>query len=174
MRDMVLALGCSFTDPLFISGADIHHHLRAGWKMWPKIFTDKLSKRDGIEYELVNRGKSGAGQDWCATEFFEEWMNNKKRLKVVLWGGTSWYRMMHITNKARFGATDFSDPKWYNEDELKSRLERMKTDGMYEYVKSVALSLRNRGSLLRIARKNINLLLSIKDMCETKDIDFMY
>ena len=85
MRDTILALGCSFTDPNFKAGnvpADFPNHLKGGWKVWPEIFRDRLSERDGVEYKVMNIGKSGSGMDWHANAFFQHWTDYKKDIKA--------------------------------------------------------------------------------------------
>ena len=74
MRDVILALGCSFTDPNFRAGnvpSEFPEHLRGGWKMWPEIFTDRLSERDGKKYKLSYK-QSRAYTDYL----FESTKNN--------------------------------------------------------------------------------------------------
>lgn len=177
MKNTILALGCSFTDPDFRVGfvpADFPEHLKGGWKMWPEVFRDRLSERDGVKYKLINAGQSASGMDWHANEFFQHWMDYKNDLKVVLWGGSSWYRFYHITNKQRYAATDLADPKFYSDQRLNERIDRMKGDGMYEYTKSVALTLDSHEARKEIARKYISMLIGIKDLCESNNVDFMF
>ncbi len=182
MRNTILALGCSYTDPNYRAyhsfiPADFPEHLKGGWKMWPEVFRDKLSERDGVEYKLINAGKSASGMDYQANEFFQHWVDYKNDLKIVLWGGTSWHRLYHITNKQRYSITDLADPKKPHikkENYLNKRIERMKADGMYEYAKSVALTLNSHEARKEIVRKYISMLVGIKDLCESNNVDFMF
>ena len=178
MRDTILALGCSFTDEKFRAANvpdDFPEHLKGGWKVWPEVFRDRLSERDGVEYKVMNIGKSGSGMDWHANEFFQHWTDYKNDIKIVLWGGSSWYRFYHMTTKERFAATDLSDPKFYNspEEAINKRIDRMKKCGMYEYTKSVAFSLNSHKAREEIAKKYMSMVVGIKDLCESTGVDFM-
>ena len=54
-KKIILATGCSFTDPNFKS---MFKHLpdeqRSGWPLWPELLRRKIEKETGESYELIN------------------------------------------------------------------------------------------------------------------------
>ena len=69
-----MALGCSFTDPNYHcddpSAKHLPENLKGGWPMWPEIFTERLSKKDNVEYTLINRGQSGSSMEYSSKNSF--------------------------------------------------------------------------------------------------------
>lgn len=92
-KPIILATGCSFTDPKFCSR---HNHLpdekRGGWPMWPELIKEKIEKETGISYDLINLARSGGSQDWVFNTCLDTLSGYDGRIKIVLVGGTQWMR----------------------------------------------------------------------------------
>ena len=88
-KPIILATGCSFTDPKFCSR---HKHLpdekRGGWPMWPELIKEKIEKETGISYDLINLARSGGSQDWVFNTCLDTLSGYDGRIKIVLVGGT--------------------------------------------------------------------------------------
>lgn len=56
MKKILIASGCSYTDPNFKS--EFHSEMDCSWPMWPEILSEKL------DMECVNLGQSGQGQEY--------------------------------------------------------------------------------------------------------------
>ena len=176
MRDVVLALGCSFTDPNFRADnvpSEFPEHLRGGWKMWPEIFTDRLSERDGKKYKLVNLGKSGTSMQYAFRMFFEQWSAKKQFLKVVLWGGTQWSRLEHETRNFNTSISLFDDNRMRYAN-YKKDTNYLKLNGMYEYVKFLAEDTKSDNSYIKNISVTLNKLVAVADLCRAYDIDFIF
>ena len=180
MRDIVLALGCSFTDANFRADnvpSEFPEHLRGGWKMWPEIFTDRLSERDGKKYKLVNLGKSGTGMHYSYRKFLEQWTVKKEFLKVVLWGGTQWSRIEHETRRINSSVNWFDDNRInFHEDGNyhEENMNRLKLNGLYEYVKFLAGDTKSDKSYMKNLSLNLNRLVAVRDLCQAYEVDFIF
>ena len=92
-KKIILATGCSFTDPNFKS---MLKHLpdeqRSGWPLWPELLQRKIEKETGESYELINLARSGAGNDWVFDRCLDAISEHGNKIKIVLVGGTQWQR----------------------------------------------------------------------------------
>ena len=142
-----------------------------GWPMWPQIFKEKLSERDGIEYKLINAGLSGSGMDYSAEKFFENWIKYKDSLKIVLWGGTGYFRFRQFDNGNKMHAwveiQNFADDKSRKEKFLKYQVQG-------NYAKYIASSTKDKTIYLRRSKVNHEMIVSIRDLCESYNVDFLY
>ncbi len=174
-RNIILALGCSFTDANFRADNvpdDFPEHLRCGWKMWPEIFTDRLSERDGKKYKLINAGKSGSSNEYAFRMFFEQWSTKREFLKIVLWGGTMWWRLEHVTRNINVALSHFDD----NNSQLgwKRTDNHMKLNGLHEYVKFLASDTRSDKSFMKNLSLTLNKLVAVRDLCQAYEVDFIF
>ena len=165
MKNMILALGCSFTDKNFKSSmlpANYPNEIKSGWPMWPQIFTERLIERDQKDYELRNVAKSGASMDYCVEKFFENWIVYKDRLKVVLWGGTNYFRLENFATGEKIMINQFSD---------ESKAKKTITDA---YLLDLARRTTSKQIYIRQAKINHERIVSIRDLCEGYNVDFLY
>jgi hypothetical protein len=56
MKKILIASGCSYTDPNFKS--EFHPEMDCSWPMWPELLAEKL------DMECINLGQSGQGQEY--------------------------------------------------------------------------------------------------------------
>jgi len=188
-RDIVLGLGCSFTSPTFMAEDvpdDFPEHLKGGWKMWPEIFTDKLSEKDGKRYNHINLGRSGTSMDYSARKFFEAWAEYKDKIKIVLWGGTNFFRLEHFgkwdvyTSLARY-------EDWADEERMMSAKEitqwvkvekqwdaNLKEGGGNGYLLELCRLTKKDEIYEKQTNINFNRIMAIKDLCESNGVKFMY
>lgn len=62
-QKILLAAGCSYTDPNFLSRDEtIPNHQKGGWKMWPELVAEELNLK------CVNYGRSGRCNDYILQE----------------------------------------------------------------------------------------------------------
>ena len=83
-KKILLASGCSYTDPNFKSDAStLPPERRSGWKMWPQIMAEQL------DLQTVNVGKSGKGNEWISKSILSNIIKYGDRIEkvVVLWTG---------------------------------------------------------------------------------------
>ena len=175
MRDVILSLGCSYTTAGFVSSQsslkDAPASVKGPWKMWPQIFTERLSERDQFKYTLINTGKSGSGMDFAGEKFFENWIKYKDRLKVVLWGGTGYFRFQSLHNgNINIQLQHFSDDKLGNDRSYFAFFKK----GELGYIEALASRTKDDALYLRQVKINHERLVCIKDLCESNDVHFIY
>ena len=69
-KNIILAAGCSFTDPNFKSLVKhLPHNERGGWPMWPELLQREIEKETGESYKLINLARSGASNDVIFKKF---------------------------------------------------------------------------------------------------------
>lgn len=79
-KPLMIAGGCSFTDPNFKSLA--HPELDTSWDKWPAIFAKQYN------YDLINVGRSGAGNEYIADTIIDAVNKNQDvKLVMALWSG---------------------------------------------------------------------------------------
>ena len=91
-RDLLIAGGCSFTDPGFMTyDTTVPKNERGPWPMWPEHLANHLSLR------CMNVGLSGSGADNIFNSVFESISKNKGRVHTVaiLWSDCSRSQMYH-------------------------------------------------------------------------------
>ncbi len=179
MRNVILSLGCSFTDENFWSNivpSDYPDEIKGGWPMWPELFTKMLSERDSVEYKNVNLGKSGSGMDRMFWEFAEFWSKNNSKIKAVLWGGSSWLRFSHFVNNHNLNLAMYCDKDAVNMNGRYASGYRKVTAsfGVDEYMEYIIKSTKEDTVFLKQAKINLNKLLMMRDLCESNSIDFMF
>ena len=67
MKKILLVSGCSWCDPGFKS--DHHPNMWVKWPKWPEILAEKL------DMELINLGRSGAGNEYISVSIVERIMS---------------------------------------------------------------------------------------------------
>ena len=96
-KKIILATGCSFTNPNFFStNKHVPEEKRGGWPMWPELLQRKIEKETGESYELINLARSGASNDWIFNTFLDTMSKHGDRIKIVLVGGSQWMRTQVI------------------------------------------------------------------------------
>lgn len=93
-KKILLATGCSFTDPDFFSeDCSIPDDQRSGWKMWPELMADELG------LECVNRGRCGRGADHILDSIVGEIAihGNKIDTVAILWSGCDRSPLFDVT-----------------------------------------------------------------------------
>ena len=178
-RNEIVSLGCSFTDENFKSNivpVDYPDEIKGGWPMWPELFTKMLSEKDGVEYKNVNLGKSGSGMDYCYTELASYWSKNNSKIKVVLWGGSSWLRFHHFVNNHNLNLAMYADKDAVNlNGRYASGYRKItKSFGVDEYMEYIVKSTKEDTVFLKQGRINLNKLLMVRDLCKSNDVIFMY
>ena len=182
MRDTILSLGCSYTDTNFKARGrllkDVPASVTGGWPMWPQIFTERLSERDQVQYKLVNAGKAGTSMDFATEKFFENWLKYKDRLKVVLWGGTSYFRLEHFANGKKMAVNHFQDGRQYDSVGINPNYEKVDATirelGCSDYLKNLAMRTKDKEMYLRQAKVNHERIVAIRDLCESNDVHFIF
>ena len=112
-KNVLLASGCSYTDPRFITpDKNIPESESGPWPMWPEI----LGKRYNMA--VINKGLSGAANKYIFDSIVDEIHTNENIKKVVVvW--SSWDRfktMAHIEHFPLAAATDL-----YHKDFIRNR-----------------------------------------------------
>lgn len=181
MKDVILTLGCSYTDPNFKSKnrllEDAPPSVVGGWPMWPQIFTEKLSERDQVQYKLINAGLSGSGMDYQAEMFFEHWLEYKDSLKIVLWGGTSYFRFQHFSNGRKVAIQHYQDGRKERKlayPSYEKVTEKIAEYGCTEYLKNLAKQTGGDELYLRRAKVNHEMIVAIRDLCELNGTHFIF
>lgn len=89
-KGLLIAGGCSFTDPNFKSfDTSLNENERGGWPMWPEIIADQLNLKS------VNTGKRAAGNDYIFNQVIDQLYTQKNiKLVIVMW--SSWDRFNYM------------------------------------------------------------------------------
>lgn len=89
-KGILIAAGCSFTDPDFRSlDSSLKESEKGGWSMWPEIIAERLNLKS------VNMGKYGAGNDYIFNRVIDQLHIQKNiKLVVVMWSG--WDRFNYM------------------------------------------------------------------------------
>jgi len=162
-KNIILAIGCSFTDPNFKS---VLKHLpdnkRGGWPMWPELMQRKIEKETGESYELINLAKSGVSNDWIFNTFIDALAKYDTRIKIVLIGGTQWMRThvvasgyLNINPQVNCGIRDFE--KTY---------EKASMQMWYHYS--------NNFGFKNTIHYNLRIMWTIMNMCKDRKIKFIW
>ena len=102
-KKIILAAGCSFTDPNFKSTLKhLPDNKRGGWPMWPELMQRKIEKETSESYELINLARSGASNDYILHTCIDALAKYDTRIKIVLIGGTQWMRTHVVTADTSF------------------------------------------------------------------------
>ena len=178
-KDTILALGCSYTDQSFeakFAGSEnVPRNVKTGWPMWPQLFQEKMIERDKKRYYLINAGKSGTSMEYASRMFFSNWVKNKDRLKVVLWGGTGYFRMDHFAHDwLHVSINHFGDNSKFTSSHFNQTEHLMKKHGMEEYVKYSASRTINKEMYVRQCKINLEKIVTIRDLCQAHGVDFIY
>ena len=191
MRDLIVATGCSFTDPKFkaVNVPDnMPEHLRGGWKMWPEIFKDKISEEDNIKYKLINTAVSGASMQYCFESLLEFYHKEKDKIKFMLWGGTEFLRVPHYSRigngngNLKWFCDPFSfkphiDPNIRKNNKVGQRafakkISEIKSFG--PYLLEVVNDLKYSSTMQKIVRRQMDQILTILELCDKAGIIFLY
>jgi len=82
MKKYLIASGCSWTDPNFIS--DVYPNLNCSWPTWPELLADKLNM------EVINLGRCGAGNEAIFSGVLDKILSLDKEsigLAIIGWSG---------------------------------------------------------------------------------------
>jgi hypothetical protein len=85
MGSKLLAIGCSYTAPGFVSfDPSVPEHRRGPWDMWPELLADELG------LECINKGQGGVGQDYIWDTFMGQLAEHGDDIDTVaiLWSGS--------------------------------------------------------------------------------------
>lgn len=97
---IILAIGCSFTDPNFLSHVkDLTDEQLGGWTVWPEHFKNKLEAETGKKYTLINVACSGHSLSFMARSLMENLAKYGNRIEIVLCGGTQFQRYQDYLNQ---------------------------------------------------------------------------
>jgi len=185
-KNVIIAFGCSFTDPYFrvdyswttSERGPLPPHLAGGWKMWPEVFKDMLEERDKREYHVLNFGRSGSGFGHGFESFLKIWPYLKHRIKFVLWGGTDFNRFEHhsyrmhvdLNNRRDTGIKSFFEKKGGGGADY----ERYKQHGVIDYVDNINRSLADPSTVKWIMMKRLRLMTFIEDLSTSNGSEFLY
>ena len=159
-KKILLAGGCSYTDPNFLSTA---HALpadeRGGWPMWPEI----MGKELGLE--VINTGHMGKGNTWIAKTIISNIIKYSDRIEkvVVLWTGAD--RIQH------YNWTVHPTLDAYANEPLAT--EHHKYCGLNELKWSPYLFRENR-VIENWFRDSLLAMYSVASICKSKGIDFIF
>jgi len=76
MKKILLASGCSFTTPNFIS--ELHPKLDCSWPKWPELLAKKL------DMDCINLGQNGAGNEYIYSSLLEKILEIKDKSQIGL------------------------------------------------------------------------------------------
>lgn len=89
-KGLLIAAGCSFTDPNFKSfDTSLDESERGGWPMWPEIIAEQLNLKS------VNTGKRAAGNDYIFNQVIDQ-LHIRKNIKLVIVMWSSWDRFNYM------------------------------------------------------------------------------
>ena len=84
MKKILLAGGCSMTDPNYISG--VHPEMDCSWPKWPELLAKKL------DMDSINLGTCGAGNEYIYSSLLEKILKKKDQIGLVMVGWTQCQR----------------------------------------------------------------------------------
>lgn len=161
-KPLMIASGCSFTDPDFSSV--FHPELDTSWDKWPDIF----SKKHG--FKVLNVGRSGSGNlRICKSVINAVNKNPNTKLVLVLWSG--WDRFSIYGSKWCPIAMCCKKDEMTQREELKFLSRRPKTKLMYELSEIILKNYINFGEILDDTMFNMWLL---KDFLEKRNIKYVF
>lgn len=102
MKKILIASGCSYTDPNFKS--NYHKDLDCSWPMWPEIVAEKL------DMECINIGQSGQGQEYIYSSLIDYIISmpekDYNRIGLII---PAWTRSQRLDYQV-----DWLEPRWVN------------------------------------------------------------
>ena len=106
---IILAVGCSYTDPKFRSQCQgLSNEERGGWPMWPEIFKNRLEKETGKSYRVINLGRSGFGHDALFKRIITGLAEYGDSVEIILWGGTQFHRRLEPIHMRTYNSMAYS------------------------------------------------------------------
>ena len=174
-KNIILAVGCSFTDPNFKS---LVKHLpdnkRGGWPMWPELMQREIEKKTGESYELINLAESGTGNDWIFNTCIDALSKYDSRIKIVLIGGTQWMRTHVVPSDTRFnpqvsGVNIFEDKEW-RDGQILNKFSENYEKAMIQmwYLHSNEFGFKN------VIHHNLRIMWTLMNICKDKKIKFIW
>ena len=83
-RKYLLASGCSYTNPNYVSGP--HPEMDCSWPKWPEIVADKLG------LEVINLGRNGMGYKYIVDSLMPHIVSHPEDIEVVMVGWSETWR----------------------------------------------------------------------------------
>ena len=181
-KNVIIAFGCSFTDPYFrvdyswttSKRGPLPPHLSGGWKMWPEVFKDMLEERDNHEYHVLNFGRSGSGFGHGFESFLKVWPYLKHRIKFVLWGGTDFNRFEHHCYRMHVNLNNRRDIAIEKTNGKGTDYERYMEYGVIDYIDNINRSLADPRVIKWIMMKRLRLMTFIEDLSTSNGGEFLY
>lgn len=169
-KKILLASGCSFTDPDFYSLDDsIPNERRGGWPAWPKLMADEL------DLNCINYARSGAGNDFILHSLIKGLFNYKDRVDTVavLWSGADrlFFYNQHTSPKSDIVAAALPD-HWSRSLHYKTEERRKKSNnGFYDLSKKFWNSNSFNWTVYHTMIDNwLNSMAILLDLCLSKNI----
>jgi len=87
-RKYLLASGCSYTNPNYVSGP--HPEMDCSWPKWPEIVADKLG------LEAINLGRNGMGYKYIVDSLMPHIVSHPEDIEVVMVGWSETWRELYF------------------------------------------------------------------------------
>lgn len=115
MKKILLASGCSYTDPTYFS--IFHPNIDCNWPKWPELLAKKL------DMEPMNLGYSGAGSEFIYSSLLDKILEHKNKIGLVVAG---WSRACRSDYAVSNGDTMYlnRNEKWDKYGDNKYFIER--------------------------------------------------
>lgn len=174
-KNIILAVGCSFTDPNFRSLVQhLPNNKKGGWPMWPELLQRKIEKETGESYELINLAKSGSGNDLIFNTCIDALSEYDTRVKMLLIGGTQWMRTYVVASDSSFnpqvkGVNVFEDKGW-RDSQIWNQFAENYEKAMIQmwYLHSNELGFKN------VIHHNLRIMWTLMNICKDKKIKFIW
>lgn len=173
MDNILLAGGCSYTDPNFKSlDKSLPDHLNGGWPMWP----DHIGTQLGLN--VINNARSGDDNLTIHNHIIKGLLKyrNDVKLVCVLWTGFERFRFMHTsTLQLLHQLSRAVIPDHMNN--LPADPKNMITDtGFRDWLKSYAMSKywNPQQILINAINDSMTYMGSIAQLCESMKIPYIF
>tara|TARA_Y100000022_G_scaffold10258_1_gene8166 strand:+ start:632 stop:1612 length:981 start_codon:yes stop_codon:yes gene_type:complete len=179
-KNIILAAGCSFTDPNFKS---LVKHLpdneRGGWPMWPELLQREIEKETGESYELINLAISGTSNDYIFNTCIDALSKYDDRIKILLIGGTQWMRTYVAASNTHFNPqVNGVNTMWHIKDGIKVP---DREPPWYNFCKNYEKAMiqmwylcSNEYGFRNIIHHNLRIMWTLMNMCKSKKIKFIW
>jgi len=172
-KNIILAVGCSFTDPNFKSMLKhLPDNKKGGWPMWPELMQRKIEKETGESYKLINLAQSGVSNDWIFNTFIDALAKYDTRIKIVLIGGTQWMRTHVVASDTRFNP-QVNDVNVFHgrlDEEVRQKFAKNYEKAMIQmwYLYSNDIGFTNT------IHHNLRIMWTLMNICKNKKIKFIW